>query len=69
LIGRFRKPLVSTSANFSGKPFPANFNEIDKALADQVDYVVKYRQDDRGKNAASPVIKINSDGTFNILRK
>jgi L-threonylcarbamoyladenylate synthase len=69
LIGRFRKPLVSTSANFSGKPFPANFNEIDKALVDQVDYVVKYRQDDRGKNAASPVIKINSDGTFKILRK
>jgi L-threonylcarbamoyladenylate synthase len=69
LIGRFRKPLVSTSANFSGKPFPANFREIDKELFDKVDYVVKYRQDDRGKNAASPVIKINSDGTFKILRK
>ena len=25
LIGRFRKPLVSTSANFSGKPFPSNY--------------------------------------------
>ena len=25
LISRFRKPIVSTSANFSGKPSPAKF--------------------------------------------
>ena len=29
LISRFRKPIVSTSANFSGKPSPANFGEIE----------------------------------------
>jgi len=69
LIGRFRKPLVSTSANFSGKPSPANFSEIEGALAEGVDYVVKHRQDDRGKKTASPVIKINSDGTIKILRQ
>ena len=28
LIKRFRKPLVSTSANISGNPAPANFREI-----------------------------------------
>lgn len=69
LISRFRKPIVSTSANFSGRPSPANFSEIDKELKEGVDYVVKYRQDDRGKGAASPVIKINSDGTIKILRQ
>jgi L-threonylcarbamoyladenylate synthase len=69
LISRFRKPIVSTSANFSGKPSPANFSEVEDAIAEGVDYVVKYRQDDRGKSAASPVIKINSDGTFKILRQ
>jgi L-threonylcarbamoyladenylate synthase len=69
LIKRFRKPIVSTSANFSGKPSPANFSEVEDAIAEGVDYVVKYRQDDRGKSAASPVIKINSDGTFKILRQ
>jgi L-threonylcarbamoyladenylate synthase len=69
LISRFRKPIVSTSANFSGKPSPANFSEVEDAITEGVDYVVKYRQDDRGKSAASPVIKINSDGTFKILRQ
>lgn len=69
LISRFRKPLVSTSANFSGKPSPQFFDEIDKELIGSVDYVVKYRQDDRQKRSASPVIKLNSDGSIKIIRK
>lgn len=69
LITRFRKPLVSTSANFSGKPAPANFSEIDKELFSSVDFVVKYRQNDRESKIASPVIKINTNGTIEIIRK
>jgi len=69
LIGRFRKPIVSTSANFSGKPSPENFNQIDKSLIDTVDFVVKYRQNDRGKQKSSPVIKLSLDGTIKIIRE
>jgi L-threonylcarbamoyladenylate synthase len=69
LISRFRKPIVSTSANFSGSPYPENFNEIEKTLLDKVDYIVNYRQNDRNKSFASPVIKINHDGTIMIIRK
>jgi L-threonylcarbamoyladenylate synthase len=69
LISRFRKPIVSTSANFSGKTAPKYFQEIDQTLIDSVDYVVKYRQDDRREHAASPVIKLNSDGSIKIIRK
>ena len=49
LIRRFRKPIVSTSANLSGKPSPGNFSEIDRLVIEAADYVVKYRQDDRRK--------------------
>ena len=69
LIKRFRKPIVSTSANISGSPSPGNFSEVEKTLISKVDYVVKYRQDDRSKKLASPVIKINLDGTIKIIRK
>jgi L-threonylcarbamoyladenylate synthase len=69
LISRFRKPIVSTSANFSGSPSPGNFNEIEKTLINKVDYVVKFRQEDRSKRLASPVIKVNLDGTIKIIRK
>jgi len=69
MISRFRKPVVSTSANFSGKQSPQFFDEIDEALIKSVDYVVRYRQDDRQKHSASPVIKLNSDGTIKIIRE
>jgi L-threonylcarbamoyladenylate synthase len=69
LIYRFRKPIVSTSANFSGKPSPENFYAIDNEVIDAVNFVVKYRQDDRGKHDASPVIKVELNGTFKIIRE
>lgn len=68
LIGKFRKPIVSTSANFSGKLSPGNFSEIDKKIIDSVDYLVNYRQDDRRKFNSSPVIRIDLDGSFKIIR-
>jgi L-threonylcarbamoyladenylate synthase len=69
LISRFRKPLVSTSANFSGMPSPGNFSEIDKDLISKVDYVVNYRRDDRAKAKPSPVIRVETDGTLKIIRR
>lgn len=69
LIKRFRKPVVSTSANLSGKPSPGNFREIEKTIIDAVDFVVKYRQDDTRRYSSSPVIKLDPDGTIKIIRR
>ena len=69
LIKRFRKPVVSTSANLSGQASPGNFSEIEKQVIEAADYVVKYRQDDRRKYSSSPVIKLGPDGTIKIIRK
>ena len=49
LCERFRKPLVSTSANVSGEPSPANFSEVSEVIKEGVDYSVSYRQDDMSK--------------------
>jgi L-threonylcarbamoyladenylate synthase len=69
LIRRLRKPIVSTSANFSGRSSPENFAEIDKSVLDAVDFVVKYRQDDRRKHSVSPVIKVEQNGIIKIIRE
>ena len=69
LIRSYRKPIVSTSANFSGNSSPENFGEIDKSVIDAVDFVVKYRQNDLRKYPASPVIKVELNGTIKIIRK
>lgn len=68
LIRQLRKPLVSTSANISGRPSPGNFGEIEDKIVLSADYVVKYRQKDRRKSAPSPVIKIDKNGVFKIIR-
>ena len=41
LIQRFKKPIVSTSANISGTPAPAVFHEITQEILAAVDYVVE----------------------------
>ena len=69
LLTRFRKPLVSTSANISGNPSPAIFDEIEDEIKEGVDYVVNWRQDDLSVRPASSIIKIESNGRFQILRK
>lgn len=61
-------PVVSTSANISGKPAPALFSEISDEIISAVDYVADFRRDDSTVSAPSRVVKLNSDGSFIILR-
>ncbi|NDV96268.1 threonylcarbamoyl-AMP synthase [Dysgonomonas sp. 521] len=69
LCKRFRKALVSTSANISGEPSPANFDEISDEIKKGVDYIVKYRQDDKSKSKASSIIKLGKSGEVKIIRE
>ncbi|MEE1337621.1 MAG: L-threonylcarbamoyladenylate synthase [Muribaculaceae bacterium] len=69
LCKKFRRPIVSTSANISGEPSAAIFKEISKEIVDGVDYVVNYRQNDNNRNSASSIIKLGADATIKILRK
>jgi len=68
LIRRLKAPLVSTSANYSSQPSPVNFRAIDPALKDEVDYVVKWRQDDLREAVPSRIVRIMSDGIMEIIR-
>ncbi len=69
LIKRFRGPIISTSANISGAATPATFRMIDEAIANNVDYVVKYRQEDDTIVAPSRLVRINEDGSLEVLRE
>ena len=68
LCERFRKPLVSTSANVSGEPSPANFSEVSEVIKEGVDYSVSYRQDDMSKAAPSGIIKLGAGGLVQVIR-
>jgi len=66
LIKRFRKPLVSTSANISGQPFPRNFSEISDEIKNGVDYIVQYRQEEKTTADPSALIKWQNGTPFVI---
>jgi L-threonylcarbamoyladenylate synthase len=68
LCERFRKPLVSTSANISGESAPKNFQEISDVIKNGVDYIVKYRQDDMSQAKPSNIIKLGDGGVIQIIR-
>jgi L-threonylcarbamoyladenylate synthase len=69
LLQRFRRPIVSTSANISGQKSPACFDEISEEIKSQVDYIVKYRQDDSNPAQPSSIIKLWPGGRIDIIRK
>ena len=69
LIGRFGKPLVSTSANLSGGKNPGNFSEIEDELIPEVDYVVRWRQNDNTRSVPSTIYKVNNKGGLIFIRK
>ncbi len=68
LIKRYKKPLVSTSANISGSDSPKNFSEISEVIKKGVDYVVSYRREDKQPVKPSVLVKFGSDGEPIILR-
>jgi L-threonylcarbamoyladenylate synthase len=68
VIRQSGKPLVSTSANFSGSPSPGTFLEIDEELKKKVDYVAVSFRERAGRMKPSTIIKLEESGIFKILR-
>jgi len=61
-------PLVATSANFSGKPSPRSFDEIDKRLLKKVDMAINLSPSPSGKRP-STIVKFISHNTIQIIRQ
>lgn len=69
LIERFRKPIVSTSANLSGEKPPENFSAISEEILNGVDYVVGLEQNNTSAKRSSTIMKLEPDGHFSFIRK
>ncbi|TZF81320.1 threonylcarbamoyl-AMP synthase [Pedobacter sp. BS3] len=70
LIQRFKKPIVSTSANISGQPSPTSFSNIDEQIKAGVDYVVNLEQDEPATNRQpSTIMRLEPNGRFAFIRR
>jgi L-threonylcarbamoyladenylate synthase len=66
LLKRFKKPVVSTSANLHGQPSPQNFTDVSAVIKSGVDYVVRFRQNEASPHSASSIIKWENGACIKI---
>ena len=67
LLKKFKRPIVSTSANLSDKPTPKSYKEISEEILKGVDYVVNLH-DKKKAGKPSSIIKLSNDGVVKVIR-
>lgn len=69
LIHKLNRPLVSTSANISGEPTPSTYGQISSAIRDGVDWMADPSMEEAtATHRASAIIRLDTDGSFTIVR-
>ena len=69
IINRFKKPIVSTSANISGQKFPLVFKDIPISIRKAVDYCFDHVEYKAEAAKPSVIIKVGQSGEIKIIRK
>lgn len=68
MIKAIDQPIVSTSANLSGEPFPSSFNEISSNILDSVDIIYRPFETSEPNNQPSVVARFDKKGELHFLR-
>jgi len=69
LISKFHKPIVSTSANFSGEEAPSYYEEIPIDIIGAVDWVADPALEEGATGEPSQIIKVALNGEIKIIRE
>lgn len=69
LCEQFGKPLVSTSANLTGHPAPANYTEVEQVVISRMDYVCRTRRNDTRPAQPSSIVKVEANNEITIIRQ
>ena len=69
LISKLNKPIVSTSANFSGEKSPKSFADISQKLINEVDVVAEDQKSRVSEWEASSIIRVWNDGRIKVIRE
>jgi L-threonylcarbamoyladenylate synthase len=68
LIQTLRKPILSTSANISGEPFPLDLDSVSPEIKDKVDFILENPTFQSSKTP-SKIIKIGKNGEIELIRR
>ena len=68
LIAKLGRPLISTSANIQGEPFPQSFEEISDKIKNNVDVIVDRCYDSETNSEPSIMLSFNELGDLKFIR-
>lgn len=68
LVDLLGGPIVSTSANVSGEPFPTRFDEINPIVLHQADYVCFHNRSKSGTGKPSVIASYDKKGELIFIR-
>ncbi len=70
LLKALEKPIVSTSANLSGRPSPSSYMDIDEIIKERVDYALPNDKTFfHPQTGSSRIIKIENGGALRVIRE
>lgn len=69
LIKRFRRPIVSTSANISGEPSPVYYEDIPGEILKEADWTADPIYEEGSTHKASSIIKLGINNEVKIIRE
>lgn len=69
LIEKLGRPIISTSANVAGEPYPKNFGGISSDILQSCDYVVRHRQRETAIGEPSTIGKLDAFQELEFIRE
>ncbi len=69
VIRRFHKPIVSTSANISGQPAPAFYEDIPVEIIEAADWVADPYLEEGATGEPSQIIQVGLHGEIKVIRE
>ncbi len=69
LIADFGKPILASFASVGDMTFPTNFGAISSEVIEGVDFVVKYRQNEKAVDEPSVMVKLSKRDELIFLRE
>ena len=68
LIEKLGRPLISTSANIQGEPFPKSFDDVSQEIKSKVDCIVDQHYESETNSEPSIMLSYNETGELKFIR-
>lgn len=69
LIQQFEKPIVATGACIGYDALPLTFGNVSSAIMEGVDYIIRYRREEKTAQEPSQIVRLDENGELDFLRE